>query len=68
MNQPFWINFELGQLNSVNHFCFIAGVELLDCGYRVVGSLLLLLAISEIIPGLAGTLGDCRMSQFIHHV
>ena len=46
----------------------IAGVEPLDCGYRVVGSLLLLLAISEIIPGLAGTLGDCRMSQFIHYV
>ena len=46
----------------------IAGVEPLDCGYRVVGSLLLLLAMSEIIPGLAGTLGDCRMSQFIHYV
>ena len=46
----------------------IAGAEPLDCGYRVVGSLLLLLAISEIIPGSAGTLGDCRMSQFIHYV
>ena len=46
----------------------IAGVELLDCGYRVVGRLLLLLAISEIIPGLAAILGDCRMSQLIHHV
>ena len=46
----------------------IAGVEPLDCGYRVVGSVLLLLAISEIIPALAGTLGDCRMSQFIHYV
>ena len=68
MKQSFWINFELGQFNSVSHFCLIAGVEPLDCGYRVVGSLLLLLAISEIIPGLAGTLGDCRMSQFIHYV
>ena len=54
--------------NSISHFCLIAGVEPLDCGYRVVGSLLLLLAISEIIPGSAGTLGDCRMSQFIHYV
>ena len=34
----------------------IASVEPLDCGYRDVGSLLRLLAISEIIPGLAGTL------------
>ena len=59
MKQSFWINFELGQFNSVSHFCLIAGVEPLDCGYRVVGSLLLLLAISEIIPDLAGTLGDC---------
>ena len=42
----------------------IAGVEALDCGYR---SLLLLLAISELISGLAGTLGDCRVSQFIHY-
>ena len=66
--QSFWINFELGQFNSISHFCLIAGVEPLDCGYRVVGSLLLLLAISEIIPGSAGTLGDCRMSQFIHYV
>ena len=41
----------------------ISGVELLDRGCRVVGSLLLLLAISEIIPGLAGTLGGCRMSK-----
>ena len=56
------------QQNHVSHFCLIAGVEPLNCGYRVVGSLLLLLAIAEIIPGLAGTLGDCRMSQFIHHV
>ena len=31
--------------------------------YRLLG----LLAISEIISGLAGTLGDCRMSQFIHY-
>ena len=46
----------------------IAGVEPLACGYRAVGSLLQLLAISEIIPGLAGTLGDYRMSQFIHYV
>ena len=68
MQQPFWINFELGQLNSASHFCLITGVELLDCSCRVVGSLLLLLAIAEIIPRLAGTLGDCRMSQFIHHV
>ena len=28
----------------VSHFCLIAGVELLDCDYRVAGSLLLLLA------------------------
>ena len=48
MKQSFWINFELGQFNSVSHFCLIAGVEPLDCGYRVVGSLLLLLAMSEI--------------------
>ena len=68
MKQLFWINFEFGQLNSVSHFCLIAGVELLDCGCRVVGRLLLLLAISQIIPGLVGTLGDCRMPQFIHHV
>ena len=46
----------------------LSGVELLDCGYRVVGNLLLLFAISKIIPGLARTLGDCRMSQFIHRV
>ena len=46
----------------------IAGVGLLDCGYRVVGSLLLLLAISEKIPSLAGTLVDCRISQFMYHV
>ena len=46
----------------------IAGVEPLNCGCRVVGSLLLLLAISEIIPDLAGILGNCRMSQFIHYV
>ena len=68
MKQSFWINFELGQFNSVSHFCLIAGVEPLDCGYRVVGSLLLLLAISEIIPGLARTIGDCIMSEFIHYV
>ena len=41
----------------------MAGVELLDCGYWVVGSLLLLLAISEIISGLAGTLDDWRISR-----
>ena len=46
----------------------IAGLKLLDCGYRVVGSLVLPLAMSEIIPYLAGTLGDCKISQFIHHV
>ena len=46
----------------------IAWVEALDCGYRVVGSLLLLLSISEMIPDLARTLGDCRMSEFIHYV
>ena len=46
----------------------IASVEPLDCSYRVLGSILRLLAISEIIPGLAGTLGHCRMSQFIHYV
>ena len=66
--QSFWINSESEQFNSVSHFCLIAGVQPLDCGYRVVGSLLLLLAMSEIIPGSAGTLGDCRMSQFIHYV
>ena len=68
MKQPFWINCELGQQNSVSHFCLIARVELLDCDYRVVGSLILLLAISEIIPGLARTIGDCIMSEFIHYV
>ena len=68
MKQPFWINYELGQQNSVSHFCLIARVELLDCDYRVVGSLILLLAISEIIPGLARTIGDCIMSEFIHYV
>ena len=68
MKQPFWINFELGQLNSISYFCLIAGAEQLDCGCRVVGHPLLLLAISQIIPVLAGTLGDCRMSRFIHHV
>ena len=52
----------------IMNFYLIAGVEPLDYGYRVIGSLLLLLAISEIIPGLAGTLADCRMSQFIHYV
>ena len=36
--------------------------------HTTVGSPLLLLAISEIIPGLAGTLEDCRMSWFICHV
>ena len=46
----------------------IAGVETLDCDYRVVGNLLLLLSISEIIPDLAGTSGDCRMFEFIHYV
>ena len=51
MKQSFWINFELRQLKCVRHFCLIADVEQHDCGYRVVGSLLLLLAISEIIPG-----------------
>ena len=50
MKQSFWIDFELGQQNSVSHFCLTAGVEPVDCGYRVVGSLLLLLAISKIIP------------------
>ena len=60
MKQVFWINSEVGQQNSVSHFCLIAGVELLDCGYRVTGSLLLLLAVSEIIPGLAGALVVCN--------
>ena len=46
----------------------VAGVEPLDYGYRVVENQLPLLVISEIIPGLAGTLSDCRMSQFIHYV
>ena len=41
---------------------------MLDYGCKDVGSLLLLLAILEIISGLAGTLGDCRMSQYIDHV
>ena len=36
MKEPFWINFELGQKNSVSHFCLIAGVELFDCSYRVL--------------------------------
>ena len=60
MKQPFWINFDLRNK--------IVGVEIIDCGYRVAGTLLLLLAISKIIPGIAGTLDDCRMSQFIYHV
>ena len=38
----------------MSHFCLTAGVGLPDCDYRVAGNLLLLLAISEIIPGLAG--------------
>ena len=46
----------------------IAGVESLDCAYRDLGSLLLLLAISEIILGLAATLSDYRMSQFIYYL
>ena len=66
MKKPFWINFKLGQWNSGYYFWLIPGVEPLDFGYRVVGSLLLLLATLQIIPGFAGTLGDCRMSQFIH--
>ena len=36
MKQPFWISFKLGQENSVSHFCLIAGVELLDCGYMLI--------------------------------
>ena len=36
MKEPFWINFELGQKNSVSHFCLIAGVGLFDCGCRVL--------------------------------
>ena len=65
MKQPFLINFELGPI-------LFACVELLDCGYWVVGNLLLLLGISEIFLGLAGTVGDCRMSlslrkaSFVH--
>ena len=46
----------------------IVGVEPLDCGHRVVGGLLLLFAISKIIPDLPRTLGDCRMTQFIHYL
>ena len=45
----------------------VADDELLHHGYRVVGSLLLLLAVSEIIPGLARTLGTSKTSKFIHH-
>ena len=45
----------------------IAGGEVLDFGYRVAASQLLLLAISEIFPDLAGTLDNWRMSQFIHY-
>ena len=36
----------------MSHFCLTEDVEPLDCGYRVVGILLLLLAISEIIADL----------------
>ena len=68
MEKPFWINFELGHYKSVSYFCLIAGVVLLDCRYRVAGSLLLLLPISDKILDWAGTLSDCRMSRFIHHV
>ena len=46
----------------------IAGVETLAGGNRVIGSLLLLLTISKIIPGSARTLGHCRMFQFIYYV
>ena len=41
MKQLFWINPRLGQSTSVrSHFWLVAGVELLVCSYRVVGSLL----------------------------
>ena len=52
----------------MSHFYLIAGVVLFDWDYKVVGSQLLLLSVSEIIPGLAGTLGDWRLSQFTDHV
>ena len=50
MEKPFWINFELAHYKSVSYFCLIAGVERLDCGYRVAGSLLLLLPVVSIYP------------------
>ena len=65
MKHPFW-TIKIGAIKSVSHFCLITGVELLDCGNEIVGGLLLLSSISEVF-GQAGTLGDCRMSQFIHH-
>ena len=48
--EAFWINFHLGQKKEKRVSCFvlIGGVELVDCGCRVVESLFLLLAVSEI--------------------
>ena len=61
----FWV----GAINTCKPLLFHCWCcAIIDCDYRVAGSLLLLLLLSEIIPGLARTLGDCRMSQFIHHV
>ena len=62
MKLKFWINFELEQQNSVGHFFLIDVLETVDCGNRVVERLPLLLAISDITPSLARTLGDSRMS------
>ena len=61
----FWV----GAINTCTPLLFDCWCcAIIDCDYRVAGSLLLLLVLSEIIPGLARTLSDCRMSQFIHHV
>ena len=48
--EAFWINFHLGQKKKKRVSCFVLidGVELVDCGFRVVESLFLLLAVSEI--------------------
>ena len=51
MEEPFFINIEFEQYKSVSYICLIAGVEPLDSCYRLEGSLLVLLAISEIILG-----------------
>ena len=49
IKQPFWINPRLCN-KTLSQLCKITGIKLFDCGYRVVGILLLLLAMQEMIP------------------